>query len=107
MIISQALELIETGKLVRRKGWHAGNLYLYLDTTKGFREPFIATFSRGVLIDWPYAPLRGDWCAEDWIEVSEKEAAAQRERATPSQAAPKSKSASKRPKGPSASSKKR
>lgn len=107
MKISEALEAIEAGKLVRRKGWHNGLLYIYLDSSKGFREPFIATYTRGVLIDWPYSPLRADWCSEDWIEVSETDAAAQRERATPSQAGAKAKSGSKRPRGPSASSKKR
>lgn len=107
MKMTAALTLIEEGKLARRESWHNGNLYIYLDTSKGFREPFIATFSRGALIDWPYVPLRADWCSEDWIEVSEKEAAAQRDRVNPSQAAPKAKSGSKRPKGPSASSKKR
>ena len=107
MRMPEMLDHIREGHLARRQGWHNGMLYVYIDSTKGFSEPFIATFTRGVLIDWPYSPLRADWCSEDWILVSEKEAAAQRERAIPSHAGPKSKSSSKRPRGPSASPKKR
>ena len=107
MKMAEMLARIETGKFARRLGWHNGLLYIYIDNTKGFSEPFMATFNRGVLMDWPYSPLRADWCTDYWILVSDKEAADQRERAIPSQAGPKSKSGSKRPKGPSASSKKR
>lgn len=101
------LDQISANRLARRKGWHNGMLYVYIDNSKGFSEPFIATFTAGILMDWPYSPLRADWSSDDWILVSDKEAAAQRERAIPSQAGPKTKSSSKRPRGPSASSKKR
>ena len=103
MNLSQSLNAIEGGALVRRKAWHHGKLWVSLDTRKGFREPVIAQFARGETVEWPLHLGRGDWCADDWYIMDDAEIEAQRARAKPSQASPRRKSPLKRPKGASGS----
>jgi hypothetical protein len=74
MTFYRALEAMITRDVaMRRKGWHNGICYVYIDRTKGFTEPFVVKKNHTEAIAWPYAAQRGDWCAEDWYQLTDKQ----------------------------------
>ena len=83
MNLSQSLIAIAQGALVRRAGWHNGKLWVAQHSCQGFCEPVIAQFAQGETIEWPLTLGRGDWCADDWYELSPEEAERLRTRAEP------------------------
>ncbi|NJM50193.1 MAG: hypothetical protein HC843_04360 [Sphingomonadales bacterium] len=74
MKLAQALTLMESqNKSMRRKGWHNGIRFVQIDGSKGFTEPFVYLAKNNLIINYPYAPQRADWCTDDWYEVSPEE----------------------------------
>jgi hypothetical protein len=110
MRLTEALGALDEGHKVRRQGWHNGMMFVSMEKPIGVNELYITQFTRGVVMPWPLHLRPGDWLADDWIIVKDQDIPhftemAQPGEAKPSQAGPKRKPRSKRPKGPSAESK--
>ena len=59
------------GKAVRRAGWTKDMLRVEI-TGDDFREPMMF-FQRGeAVVDYPFAPRRGDWMGTDWMIADEE-----------------------------------
>lgn len=70
----RALEAMEKRDVaMRRTHWHNGMCYVFIDRTKGFVEPAIVIKRQQETIAWPYAAQRGDYCADDWYELTQAE----------------------------------
>jgi hypothetical protein len=77
MKLCDALKLMENEQAaMRRHGWHNGICYAYIDTSKGFVEPFAVQRRNTVTLALPYHPLRADWCTDDWYQLSPSERSA-------------------------------
>jgi hypothetical protein len=74
MRLCDALKIMEDEQIaMRRQGWHNGLCYAYIDTSKGFVEPFTVQRRNTVTLAMPYHPQRADWCTDDWYALSLEE----------------------------------
>ena len=86
MNFGQALELIKSGKLVRRSGWNGKNMFIFLVPGSTFavnRKPLLGIFPEGTMINYhshidmrtadgtivPWLASQTDVLAEDWEEA--------------------------------------